>query len=57
MVVTRKVRMGVLLGSEVWRVAETEIISYARPEHHLTPAQLETDRKYTGMLQQVTLLT
>ena len=36
-VVTRKVRMGVLLGSEVWRVAETEIISYARPEHHLTP--------------------
>ena len=49
--------MGVLLGSEVWRVAETEIISYARPEHHLTPAQLETDRKDTGMLQQVTLLT
>ena len=56
-VVTRKARLGVLLGSEVWRVAETEIISYARSEHHLTPAQLEANRKYTGMLQQVTLLT
>jgi len=52
-VVTRKARLGVLLGSEVWRVAETEIISYARSEHHLTPAQLEANRKYTGMLQQV----
>jgi len=52
-VVTRKARLGQLSGCEVWRVVETEIISYARAEHHLTPSQLEANRKYTGMLQQV----
>ena len=30
-------RLGQLCGGEVWRVVETEIISYARAEHHLTP--------------------
>ena len=52
-VVTRKARLGALQGGEVWRVVETEIISYARAEHHLTPTQLEANRRYTGMLQQV----
>jgi len=37
LVVTRKARLGQLCGGEVWRVVETEIISYARAEHHLTP--------------------
>jgi len=52
-VVTRKARLGSLQGGEVWRIVETEIISYARSEHHLTPTQLEANRKYTGMLQSV----
>ena len=54
-VVTRKARLGSLQGGEVWRIVETEIISYARSEHHLTPTQLEANRKYTGMLQSVSL--
>ena len=52
-VVTRKARLGAEQGGEVWRVVETEIISYARAEHHLTPTQLEANRRYTGMLQSV----
>lgn len=52
-VVTRKARLGAVQGGEVWRVVETEIISYARAEHHLTPTQLEANRRYTGMLQSV----
>ena len=53
-VVTRKARLGALQGSgEVWRVVETEIISYARSEHHLTQTQAEANRKYTDMLKQV----
>jgi len=52
-VVTRKARLGQIGGSEVWRMVETEIISYARAEHHLTASQLEANRRYTGMLQQV----
>jgi len=53
LVVTRKARLGQLCGGEVWRVVETEIISYARAEHHLTPSQLEANRKYVAMVQQV----
>jgi len=52
-VVTRKARLGALQGGEVWRVVETEIISFARAEHHLTQTQLEANRRYTGMLQSV----
>ena len=37
----------------MWRVVETEIISYARSEHHLTQTQCETNRKYTDMMKQV----
>jgi hypothetical protein len=40
-------------GCEVWRVVETEIISFARAEHHLTPSQLEANRRYVAMVQQV----
>jgi len=54
LVVTRKTRVGALdSGHEIWRVTETEIISYARSEHHLTQAQAENNRKYTDMLKQV----
>ena len=55
LVITRKARLGNLLGAsgEVWRIVETEIISYARSEHHLTVEQLESNRKYTEMLKQV----
>ena len=37
----------------MWRVVETEIISFARSEHHLTQTQCETNRKYTEMMKQV----
>ena len=40
----------------MWRVVETEIISYARSEHHLTQTQCETNRKYTDMMKQVVCL-
>ena len=53
-VVTRKQRLGTVAGNgEVWRVVETEIISYARSEHHLTQTQAEANRRYTDMLKQV----
>jgi len=52
-VVTRKARIGEVCGGDIWRVVETEIISYARAEHHLTPSQLAANRRYTAMLQQV----
>ncbi|XP_023337807.1 phosphatidylinositide phosphatase SAC1 [Eurytemora carolleeae] len=52
-IVTRKVRQGTVCGGEVWRILETEIISFSRAEHHLTPTQLEANRKYTAMMQQV----
>jgi len=52
-VITRKARLGQVTGGEIWRVVETEIISYARAEHHLTPSQLEANRRYVSMLQQV----
>ena len=44
-VVTKKVRQGSVCGGEVWRVLETEIISFSRAEHHLTQTQLEANRK------------
>lgn len=53
LVITRKARLGQVAGGEVWRLVETEIISYARAEHHLTPSQLEANRKYVAMVQQV----
>lgn len=52
-VVTKKARQGSVCGGEVWRILETEIISYSRAEHHLTTTQLEANRKYTAMMQQV----
>jgi len=54
-VITKKARIGALQGGsgDVWRVVETEIISYARSEHHLTQTQCETNRKYTEMMKQV----
>jgi len=53
-VVTRKQRLGTVAGNgEVWRVVETEIISYARSEHHLTQTQAEANRRYQDMLKQV----
>lgn len=52
-VITRKARLGQVAGCEVWRVVETEIISFARAEHHLTPSQLEANRRYVAMVQQV----
>jgi len=52
-VVTRKVRQGSVAGSEIWRILETEIISFSRAEHHLTQTQMEANRKYTAMMQQV----
>ena len=70
-VITRKARLGALPGAqgELWKIVETEIISYARwvtttnsdsshenvcrSEHHLTSEQLESNRKYTEMLKQV----
>lgn len=54
-VITRKAKLGALLGGqgELWKIVETEIISYARSEHHLTEEQLESNRKYTEMLKQV----
>ena len=39
-------------GDVSW-VVETEIISYARSEHHLTQTQCETNRMYTEMMKQV----
>ena len=53
MVVTRKARVGEVCGADIWRVVETEIISYARAEHHLTASQLAANRRYTAMLQQI----
>ena len=44
-IVTRKARQGTVCGGEVWRILETEIISFSRAEHHLTPTQLEANRK------------
>jgi len=54
-VITRKARLGALFAGEgeVWKILETEIISYARSEHHLTVEQLESNKKYTEMLKQV----
>lgn len=52
-VVTRKARVGEVCGADIWRVVETEIISYARAEHHLTASQLAANRRYTAMLQQI----
>ena len=40
-VITRKARVGSLTGGlDIWRIVETEIISYARSEHHLTQSQV-----------------
>ena len=44
-VVTRKTRQGSVCGAEIWRILETEIISFSRAEHHLTTTQLEANRK------------
>jgi len=54
-VITKKARIGALQGGsgDVSWVVETEIISYARSEHHLTQTQCETNRKYTEMMKQV----
>eukprot|EP00088_Acartia_fossae_P049587 TRINITY_DN5474_c0_g1_i2.p1 TRINITY_DN5474_c0_g1~~TRINITY_DN5474_c0_g1_i2.p1 ORF type:complete len:593 (+),score=84.96 TRINITY_DN5474_c0_g1_i2:28-1806(+) len=52
-VVTKKVLQGVICGAEVWRILETEIISFSRAEHHLTESQKEANTRYTGMMQQV----
>lgn len=53
-VVTKKARQGTLCGGgDVWRIIETEIISFSRTDHHLTQAQAEANKKYTAMLQNV----
>jgi len=52
-VVTKKVSQGNICGTEVWRIVETEIISFSRAEHHLTQSQKEANSRYTGMMQQV----
>jgi hypothetical protein len=44
-VVTKKARQGTLCGGDVWRIIETEIISYSRTDHHLTQAQAEANKK------------
>jgi len=52
-VVTKKILQGVICGAEVWRVLETEIISFSRSDHHLTESQKEANTRYTGMMKQV----
>ena len=47
--VTKKVLQGVICGAEVWRIVETEIISFSRADHHLTETQKEANTRFDSL--------
>lgn len=51
-IITQKVKMGDLNGQPIWRVNETEIISYSKTMLHLSESQSQDNRVYISMLQQ-----
>lgn len=50
-VITQKVKMGDLNGQPIWRVEDTEIISYSKTLLHLSESQSQDNRVYISMLQ------
>ncbi|XP_076303932.1 phosphatidylinositol-3-phosphatase SAC1-like isoform X2 [Tachypleus tridentatus] len=52
-IITKKSKVGEINGQNIWRVEETEILSYSRTLLHLTEEQIQYNKVYLSMVRSV----
>ncbi|XP_013388681.1 phosphatidylinositide phosphatase SAC1 [Lingula anatina] len=53
LLITRRVKVGEIGGQSIWRVADTEVIPYKKTLLHLTETQMNDNKIYLSMLDQM----
>ena len=52
-VITKRQKVGSILGEDIWKVTGTEVLSYKRSLTHLTEKQVAINKAYLALVEQM----